>query len=145
MSTEANLGGHSASRSAAPLRVPSDPMHLAHPPGALWEHDASEPDTPLLERLPIRASKRLKLDDGLKEHLPLSASDGKGRVSVPEELEARGSSIRGKTPHARGTEDTPAPRFHLGAGRPSSCGSTVTPGQSRACATKPALTGLAIT
>ena len=91
-------------------------MHPAHPPGAPREHDASQRRAPSLERLPIRASKRLKLGDGLKEHPPLSPSDGKGRVSVPKELEARGASIRGKTPHARGTEDTPAPSFHLGAG-----------------------------
>jgi hypothetical protein len=62
-------------------------MHLAHPPRALWEHDASEAGTPLLECLAIRASKGLKLGDGRKEGPPLSPSDGEGRVSVQKELE----------------------------------------------------------
>jgi hypothetical protein len=56
-----------------PYVCPATPCTLAHPPGALREHDVSEARAPLLECLAVGVSKRAKLGNGLTEDLPLSA------------------------------------------------------------------------
>ena len=83
-------------------------MHPAHTPGALREHDASKPCTPLFERLAIGMPKGPELRDRRKECLPLAPSDGKGWVSVSQQLEARGASIGGESTDAVRAEEAPA-------------------------------------
>ncbi len=101
-----------------PLRLCDDAVRPAHPPGALREYDTAEPRTPLLQRLAVGQSKCPKRCYGLKERFPLPPSNRKRRISVAEQLEARGASIGGKPPHTLCPKDAPATRLHFGSGLP---------------------------
>lgn len=100
------------------LHLEGDAVHPAHPQSALWKHHASQPCTPLRERLSVGVPEGAKLFHRLKEHLLLPPSHGTGRVSTSERLKAGGASIGREPTDTFGTEHAPAAFLKLAVGKP---------------------------